>query len=133
MDLFYIIVLSIAVVLFILILTVVGLMMTSASTSTAVFPPVVNTCPDYWSVGIDASSCAVPLDSTQKNVGSMFGEKDKLLLSSENTFGFKKNNNNIVFSDPGWAKSGTSALCAQQTWANKYNVMWDGVTNYNGC
>ena len=69
MDRFFIIVLSIAVVLLILILTFIGLMMKSTSTNNAVFPPVVNTCPDYWSVGMDTSSCAIPTDSTQKNVG----------------------------------------------------------------
>lgn len=133
MDRFYIIVLSIAVVLLILILTIIGLMMKSTSTNTAVFPPIVNTCPDYWTIGLDASSCAIPTDSTQKNVGSIYDSNNKLLLISANTYGLNQTNKDIIFSDPGWVKGGASAICAQQKWANQYNIMWDGVTNYNGC
>lgn len=133
MDRFYIIVLSIAVVLLILILTIIGLMMKSTSTNSAVFPPTLNTCPDYWTTGMDPSSCAIPVDSSQKNTGSIYDSKNKLLLTSVNTFGFTSLTNDIKFGDPAWSKGGTKSICAQQKWANQYNIMWDGVTNYNGC
>jgi len=134
MDYFYIIVLTIAVVLLILILTYVGLLMKSTTSSQTSFPPTVNSCPDYWTSGIDLSSCAIPATGS-KNIGSIYGTNGRLVLTTapSDTPGYKSNNNDIVFSSELWSVGGSNTICKQKTWANKYGIQWDGISNFNGC
>lgn len=136
MDLFYTIVLSIAVLLLILILTYVGLLMKSPTSSTDSFPPTINTCPDYWSVGTDLSSCAIP-SYDSKNHGTIYDTTSFSLLSTftsnSRTPGINTSNNDIVFSDPEWTNGGSSAICSKKKWANQWGILWDGISNYNGC
>lgn len=124
MDLYYIIVLSIATVVLVLILTYIGILMTNAKNKQE-YPPSYNTCPDYWTS--DGSGNCI---KGVMNVGSGSG----INLSSSatpggnGTTGFNSN-------DPGWAtyKSASNQRCGWQKWANKHKITWDGVTNYNGC
>jgi hypothetical protein len=134
MDKFYIIVLTIAAVLLILILTYVGLLMRAANTSTIGFPPVIATCPDYWASGIDPSSCSIPTQGS-KNAGSIYDihNNNALLLNTTNTPGYGAGNKDVVFSAPGWSSGGSNPICAQKKWANQYGILWDGISNYNGC
>jgi hypothetical protein len=134
MDKFYIIVLSIAAVLLILILTYVGLLMTSKTASTQNFPPTVATCPDYWPSGVDPSSCAIPV-SGSKNTGSIYDihNNNAILLNGTNTPGYGSINKAITFSDKGWSAGGSNTACAQKKWANQYGIQWDGISNFNGC
>jgi len=134
MDKFYLIVLSIAAILLILILTYVGLLMRAANASTVGFPPVIASCPDYWASGIDVSSCAIPAQGS-KNTGSIYDVRNNnaLSLNTTNTPGYAAVNKDVVFSDPGWSSGGSNPMCAQKKWANQYGIQWDGISNYNGC
>jgi hypothetical protein len=136
MDLFYIIVLSVATVLLILLLTYIGISMKNAKTSGDgdVFPPSASSCPDYWSSSVsDPSSCVVPKNVAGiKNIGSIY-DVNGLVLNDSNTVGYDLAKNVINFNDTRWASGGKIAVCAQKDWANKYNIMWDGVSNYNSC
>lgn len=126
MDVFYTVVLAIATAILILILTYIGIQISNKNTSTAVFPPVANSCPDFWSLASDNVSCAVP--TTGKNKPS------STLNASNVTAGYSATPTaQINFTDPGWTAAGSSATCSKKTWANKNNIMWDGVTNYNKC
>jgi hypothetical protein len=120
MDTFYIIVLSIAVVLLILILTFVGIMMKRQDSAT-VFPPTVNTCPDFWTV--DAGKCTIPIIGSPNALASNPTDQNVAPYAS----GGKIDPNN-----PLWAING-SAICNQRKWANSAGISWDGVSNYNGC
>lgn len=136
MDLFYTIVLSIAVVLLILLLTYIGILMKNAKTSGdgEIFPPVANSCPDYWGASVsDPSSCIIPRNvAGTKNMGSIY-DVNGLTLNDGNTVGYDAGKNMINFNDTRWSSGGKIAVCAQKDWANKYNIMWDGVSNYNSC
>jgi hypothetical protein len=136
MDLFYIIVLSVATVLLILLLTYIGILMKNAKTSDdgEVFPPVASSCPDYWSSSIsDPSSCNIPNNGAGiKNLGSIY-DVNGLVLNDSNTIGYDLAKNVINFNDTRWSSGGKIAVCAKKDWANKYNIMWDGVSNYNSC
>jgi len=137
MDIFYIVVISIAAVLLILILTYIGILMKQTKGANTAYPPVQATCPDYWDYITDTSSCVIP-SSTEKNVGSIYGNVNAnrpLILNSTNTFGLKTSGTNAVikFTDSGWISKGKSAVCGQRDWANTYGIVWDGVSNYNGC
>lgn len=137
MDIFYIIVLSVAIILLILILTYLGIVMgqNKTSTSSSAFPPIKNTCPDYWSISkTDLSSCEIPA-SGARNVGNIYDSTGVVLLEEKTTPGYKIGSTplKINFNDGGWTSGGTSATCSQKNWANQNNIIWDGVSNYNGC
>jgi hypothetical protein len=136
MDIFYIIVLSIAVILLIIILTYIGIQMTknaSSSSGSSAFPPKVSGCPDYWSSSTtDPSSCIIPKIGSVNTKG-IYDANGNLMLNSSKTFGFNTTNNSINFADAGWTLGGISSTCSQKTWANQYGLMWDGISNFSGC
>jgi hypothetical protein len=126
---FYNIVLIIAVVFLILTLTYIGVKMTYQAYS-APFPPIKATCPDYWTVSDDGQGCIFPHDNTKPNYGSpgTGGYNAAGTYSVGGKSAFKP-------SDPAWAsyQNAKGATCGLRTWANTYGIVWDGVTNYNGC
>ena len=132
MDSFYLIVMAIATVMLILILTFVGIMMKQQNAG-IVFPPQANTCPDGWAV--DGSYCTVPKDGSI-NIGS-YTQAQLLGYAPSNTTNSTNGiipANDINFQDPvAWASGGLTTVCGQKAWANKYNIAWDGVSNYNSC
>lgn len=144
MDSFYIIVLSIAVILLIIILTYIGIAMTNKKGKTAVFPPQQSVCPDYWESDMtDMSSCRIPSkdgrnagtttkDANGRTITSIYDSNGTLLLNSSNTNGFVAPSL-INFNSSKWDSAGSSALCAKRDWANTFGIVWDGVSNYNGC
>jgi hypothetical protein len=135
MDIFYIIVGSIATVILILMLTYIGIQMTKNQSSTAnnVYPPNKSTCPDYWKVSTDLSYCIIPA-AKSRNVGSIYNSTGANTISNAGAMvpGYNANKNSISFSDAGWGANGTST-CNQKKFANTFGVYWDGVSNYNGC
>lgn len=161
MDPFFMYVSIGALVLLILILVVIGVAMSQIQ-SLDPFPPTMNTCPDYWDVSSNPAYCGVPLDTNMKNYGyiqtkssgnnrevnplnnenigmctapSGFGCKTDgtyfdLKPATNSKFQYIKLNNNSSWST---LYPGITERCAQRSWAQTMNVMWDGVTNYNGC
>ncbi len=125
METFYLIVLGIAIVVLILILTFVGLLMQTGKKN-VVYPPIANTCPDGWTVDSDGS-CNIPTTGSSNMNGKLQSDLEtslSLVTATSNKF------------DPnhaGWTSSGKTAICAQKKWANKNNILWDGVSNYNSC
>jgi len=153
METFYIIVLSVAISILILLLAFYGIFMNQNVKNTSAYPPQpAPTCPDYWSVATDGSCKIPPAVPSSKNLGGIFPVKlddtgkpmknsdgspvyGALTLTGENTPGFDNTAppGKIDFKHTDWSKGGTSALCNQKAWANGANVMWDGISNYNGC
>jgi hypothetical protein len=128
MELFHTIVLSIAVIILILILTVVGIMLGNKKYDNSVFPPIKNSCPDYWSVeSTDASSGLSVCRVNSKNEGT---DPNKWKKDSK-TYGYF--DETVNFSNSKWTSDGGTALCNMKDWANTYNISWDGVSNFNGC
>jgi len=142
MDAFYIIVLSVAVILLITILTYIGLKMTNNSSNVSIYPPTSLPCPDYWAQTTDSNGntvCFIPpyvsSDSSSpipSNTGKIYGSNGANTLDSK-TPGYLTNNNSINFSDPAWAASGKTKVCAQKQWANSNLIQWDGVSNFSSC
>jgi|Laugresbdmm110sn_2_1035109.scaffolds.fasta_scaffold211451_1 hypothetical protein len=116
MEAFYIITLTIAVTILILILTYVGIKMRNTKKN-AVFPPQNYICPDNWSY--NGSGCVIPTTTDQSK------------MNITNTPGY--DGLSINFSDPGWRSNGKTAICNQAAWAKHNNINWDGVSNYSGC
>jgi len=99
-------VLMIAVVLFILIMTVVGVLMSKSTAETA-FPPEIGTCPDYWELIDD--------------------DEGKKVCNNKKDLGIC-NQNDIDFNADGYKSR--KQKC---NWAKGCNVEWDGITNQGLC
>jgi hypothetical protein len=126
MDFFYTTVIGIAIVILIIILIIVGVMIYQSKYNN-VFPPTALDCPNYWNSDKDGNGntiCYIPTNGV--NTGSFDGKNVAGLASNTN-------GNYINFSDANWGASGASATCAKSTWANKNKILWDGISNYNGC
>lgn len=131
MEAFYIIVLSIAVIILILILTFLGINMANKNNSVTTFPPVANSCPDFWKIASDNKSCLV--QKAGKNVSTTTLTATNVPSGFSSSSGGKIIPEQIDFTDPGWSAGGKSATCAQKTWAQTNGIVWDGITNYNRC
>jgi hypothetical protein len=132
MDYFRTIVLSVAVIVLILLLTVVGLILGKQS-SNKTFPPEYTDCPDYWTFNTDSSMCKIPSYGlkTSLNVANVYDKRGKMLLNSSNTPGFTRDASNNVyvnFKDSAWG-----GVCNMKKWSNENGVVWDGVSNFNTC
>ena len=126
MDVFYIIVSVTALVILIVFLTYIGIVMTHNKKATGQneYPPQYSECPDYWTVY--NNNCLVPQQGT-RNYGG-------INPSSLNSVpGYNSADNTIDFNHNGWTTQGGSAICNKRRFANSFNIMWDGVSNYNGC
>ena len=111
MDTFHKVVIFVSIfVLFSMLISVA--MLLDKGNNTTVYPPSALTCPDYW---------------TETNDGCQHGD----LIPNGKEFG------TINFKDRGakWAEGlgSMSETCAKKSWANNNDVLWDGISNYNGC
>ena len=102
--------------------------MRNAKNSTSYPPQPPSTCPDYWSLSPDGKTCQIPVESA-KNAGNVYvGSSLMLPVSAPG-----QTSTTIDFSDAGWSAGASSSLCNRKVWAGVNSVMWDGVSNYNGC
>ena len=103
------IVLTIAIVLLILCLILIGMVLVNSKSSQQ-WPPMVGDCPDYW---IDTSG----------NGGSCVNVKD---LGTCN-FGFGDTKHATMdFTQAPF--TGSNGLCSKYKWANSCKLSWDGIT-----
>ena len=112
------IVLTIAIVLFIIMLLFIGVMLYQSKYNKK-YPPTISDCPDYWldmtnTIGADASGN----DSSGNTYGSCINVK-KLGNSSCKKI--------MDFTGSEW--EGSSGACKKYKWAKKCDLTWDGITN----
>ena len=135
MDVFYTTVLAIALVILILILTYIGIIMLYYKPKQT-FPPSLATCPDYWQVYLnangDSSGCIVPRGTPSINTG-IATEQSYMNAPGYKGAGTSLGQPYINFNDTTWNTGGKPPICNQKVWANRNQIVWDGVTNYNGC
>lgn len=146
MELFYIVTISVAIVLLILILSYVGLKLANESVMDVVYPPNKMRCPDNWKNIKDDENdsdykCVIP-SSGELNSGSLYNDSDlKDSVTSapgyfpEDTSSTPTLPARIDFSVDEWAgfKGGQTSDCSKRTWSSEHSILWDGVTNYNYC
>jgi hypothetical protein len=135
MDYFYIIVLSVAVVILILLLTFLGISLSKQNSSGVggAWPPVENTCPDYWKLDpSDSRYCVIPKKdplnpgSAPRNTGSMYNSKGNIDPNFVKSSGYDNNAMRINFNDQYYT------VCNKKTWAKTWGILWDGYSNYSG-
>lgn len=138
MDTFQITVLVVAVILLIAIFTTIGIL-TKYTNFDKVYPPMANTCPDYWTVD-SAGNCLLPPTPTSLNTGGVYSSSGSVNLTTDNTDtskiytpGYSSDSGSVNFNDPLWSSIGKTTLCAKKSWATTNNIAWDGVSNYNSC
>lgn len=103
------IVLTIATILLIVILVVIGIALSKASQS-EIWPPIVGECPDYW---VDMSGNGEACLNTH-SLG-------KCNIPSEG------NPNTMNFNTSSFTQD--NGTCAKYTWANTCQITWDGITS----
>jgi hypothetical protein len=128
-DNFYMLVVSIAVVILILVLAFLGWTMSKHKDTTNF--PIQTTCPDNWEIENDPTSkkayCKQPPDNTYMNYGDSAASTSNLLPKDV----FK--DGKFDFTNSGWSAAGQNAVCAKKKWADTYKIKWDTVTNDVSC
>jgi hypothetical protein len=147
MNLFYLVVITVSIIILILSLTLIGLMMKNG-TETQTFPPNTSQCPDRWIP--DGSFChfngvnhgtytpegkylkegSTKYDYTSQNPPPTNNPVPYFTYGGDNKY---SNSTTINSSDPLWNSNGLSLKCNQKKWANTYGIQWSGITQYNGC
>ena len=129
MEQFYIITITVAVVLLILILTYIGVYVMGGSDKTP-YPPESLQCPDYWEKS--GADCIIPGANTTNAGTRATGDTNNFANIPSNAAYIA--NGVLKTDDASWQTSdGLSAKCAKKLWANNNNVVWDGISNYNSC
>tara|TARA_B110000967_G_scaffold210092_1_gene270533 strand:+ start:7885 stop:8289 length:405 start_codon:yes stop_codon:yes gene_type:complete len=134
MDNFYLIVITIAILLLIVILTYLGIIMNNQKNVAVNFPTTEpQTCPDYWKTSENEDKktvCVVP-DVDEVNIGDLLTTTENEKTHLENTVGYndKDNIKSIDFNDENeWS------VCNKKEWTLKHKVFWNGVAEYSkGC
>lgn len=135
-DIFYTSVLIIASIFLIIALTFFGIILKTQKAS-SIFPPSTRNCPDYWT--FDGSLCVFNNFDTSLNIGTYTIRNDTTigktigLSDTDSPFSTDASHNTFSPTNSSWSSLGMSAVCAQQQWANKNRIVWDGISNYNGC
>lgn len=106
---FQTIVLTSAVVILIILLVVIGITLSNASTDTY-WPPIVGDCPDYW-VDMSGNGGAC-LNSHSLGRCNIPREGEEITM----------NFNQSPF-------TGSNGTCAKYNWATACQVTWDGITS----
>lgn len=153
MDSFYNIVVIVAVILLIIILTYIGILLSEKKLSgenLVGFPPIKNTCPDNWDTKTKVDDvnntekvyCVVP-KKDMKNVGTILdvNTSNTSKTNAEVTPGYTDSTFKvddkplgvIDFDSNLWATQGKTPDCAKKSWADTYDIMWDGISNYTKC
>ena len=148
MEPYYIIVSVIALIFLLLLLGFMWFLMYYRSqNSDTTFPPNVNNCPDYWLTD-NNGNCLVPAynaNGLQTNTGLLYTQNsnNKIALNTKlspdgkaSAPGFTvidNSGNSFINFKNGWTSLAGGSTCAQRAWANSYNIVWDGITNYNSC
>ena len=136
---FYNSVAIVATVFLILLLTAIGITMRESKVVN--FPPSKNTCPDYW-IADTSNPEKVVCTLNDLNMGTIKKDTDGSYLMSASatdktkayTPGYDAATRTVDFADPLWSSAfSASGQCALKQWANKYEISWEGVSNFNQC
>ena len=106
---FYKQVITIAIVILIVSLAVIGTILVTSSDN-SVFPPTISACPDFYKK-LDSGECEAMKEVYDPNVPDC---------------------ETIDFSDDKYLEPGTgpnSGACAKKEKANECKITWDGITN----
>ena len=109
-----------ALVIFIIALTLYGVYFSKIDAKP--FPETHEICPKLWSVD-KLGRCIIPIDTSLNRIFPVPRDTPGRRIRGFNP------------SDPDWDSydGQTSSVCGKHSWANKYSIIWDGISNYNSC
>ena len=115
------IVLTVAIIVFILLLIFIGSVLYQNKYGSA-FPPFVSNCPDYW----------LDMEKTGTNVNSDDSDNSKTKVKCYNVknLGNPSCQKEMNFGTDYW--SGSDGECRKYKWATGCDLTWDGITNKDG-
>jgi len=130
-DSFYLIILSVATFILILVLGFMGWML-SHQKDEIVFPQVTISCPDFWD--LDSNNVCIQPATGKFNRGDGSLSKYRAIGSATDVAvpGINGEKTGFNSSDAGWG-TGKTATCNKRKWANDNGIIWDSVTNVNFC
>jgi hypothetical protein len=131
---YYTIVIIIAIILLIGSLSVIGVMMTSSSNKKA-FPDFQNVCPDYWTMSAtnNATICMPPISGINIPNEAVYSGSKPTIDHSGVTWIKKTDKNKGAVTQIDLSTSNWMSVCDKKSWANANAIVWDGVSNNNGC
>jgi hypothetical protein len=103
-------VLIIAIIILIIALVIIGMALVYSNNST-VWPPIVASCPDYWTIDGSGNNTTC---TNVKDLGTCPAQPGSKHLTM---------NFNVA------PYTGSNGTCAKYKWSNNCNLAWDGV-NY---
>jgi hypothetical protein len=109
------IVLTVAIIVFILLLIFIGSVLYQNKYGSA-FPPFVSNCPDFW----------LDMEKTATNVNSD-NSKTNVKCYNVKNLGNPSCQKEMSFSGDFW--SGSEGDCRKYKWAKGCDLTWDGITN----
>lgn len=112
------IVLTVAIIVFILLLIFIGSVLYQNKYSTA-FPPFVSDCPDYW----------LDMEKSGTNVNSDDSDNTKTNVKCYNVKNLGKASCQKEMSFNGDFWSGSEGDCRKYKWAKGCDLTWDGITS----
>ena len=130
-DSFYLIILSVALFILIIVLGFMGWML-SHQKDQVDFPNITTTCPDFWEINGNGY-CVQPSTTTSFNYGTASSLTNYIKTGTTTAVdvpGLSGTTFNSKVSEWG---SGKEAVCNKKKWANDNNIKWDTVTNVNFC
>ena len=108
------IVLTIAIVVLLIALIVLGIFL-SKSMFEDTYPPVISDCPDYWDVSYNTANDVICTNISTINSGKGTNECSNYEVNQFLNEGTEIND----------------VICNKQKWAKSCGITWDGVTNNN--
>ena len=134
-DSFYLIILSVALFILIIVLGFMGWML-SHQKDQVDFPNITTTCPDFWEIDSTNGYCKQPTTSENFNFGKRVITEDaaKFIPIGATTPILAPGFSGTTFNskDSVWG-SGKEAICNKKKWADNIGINWDTVTNVNFC
>jgi hypothetical protein len=130
---FYLIVISIALVSLVIFLSFIGVLMRNDS-KTSIYPRNSSICPDYF-VSDASGNCTMPTEKsfTDKTILLNTGKTNSSIMTDKTVAPYSTDGRSFNTTNLLWSSKGETTICAQKTWANNNNIVWDGVSNYNKC
>ena len=107
------IVLSVAIIVFIIVLIFIAIVLYKGKYDVK-FPPTVSQCPDYW------------IDNQDQNGSNDLNNTSQLCTNVKN-LGNVSCDKTVDFSGAFW--QGATGNCNKYKWAKSCDLTWDGITN----
>jgi len=111
------IVLTVAIIIFIILLLFIGSVLYNEKRNSS-FPPVVSSCPDFWLDREITTQTSIDGNNSSETTGKCY---------NNHNLGNPSCSKEMDFTGDFW--TGTDGTCNKYKWAKGCDLTWDGITN----